>query len=131
MTDESVQILIGKDFVENKLYTLQIFARDYAGNIAVTPADSSINLRFNPNFVNPKANMFKVSAAHDSVIAGQANKLTIQAVDHSSKQSRDVVVYDNRDADGTKAAEVRITAMDAAGMPVNSVWFHGIGCERR
>ena len=37
------------------------------------------------------------------------------------------MVYDNRDADGTKAAEVRITAMDAAGMPVNSVWFHGNG----
>ena len=125
VTDESVQFLIGKDFVANKLYTMQIFTRDYAGNVSTTPADSSYNLRFNPNFQNPKADGFKVSAKHDSVIAGQANALTIQAVD--TKKSRNVVVYDNRDADGTKAAEVRITAMDAAGMPVNSVWFHGNG----
>ena len=86
-------------------------------------------MKFNANFDNPKANQFVVTTEIDSVIAGQANMLTIQAVDHnaSSNTSRNSVTYDNVDEDGTTAAEVLISAWDASGGAAESVWFEGKG----
>ena len=124
--------------VQDESYSMTIFLRDLAGNVFITPADSSANMTFNAGFDNPKANMFKVTnktavtetneTAADSVIAGQALILEIQTVDHdaASNTSRDALIYENIDEDGTTAAEVRISAWDGSGA-VESVWFEGEG----
>ena len=122
------QVAISDPFVQNTTYTMTIFVRDLAGNVFITPADSSANMKFNAQFDNPKANMFQVSTETDSVIAGQANILTIQAVDHDapSNTSRNALTYKNRDEDDTMAAEVRISAWDMiSGGVAESVWFEG------
>ena len=115
---------------QDESYSMTIFIRDLAGNVFITPADSSANMTFNAEFDNPKANMFKVTnkTAADSVIAGQALILEIQTVDHdaASNTSRDALIYENIDEDGTTAAEVRISAWDADGA-AESVWFEGKG----
>ena len=101
-------------------YTMTILARDLAGNVFVTHPDSSKNLRFNSEFANPTANQYKITTETDSVIAGQANILTIQAQDHNatSNTTRNALTYKNR---------ARIKAMDAAGNAVASVSFDGAG----
>ncbi len=115
------QVVVTKDFAANQNYTLTIFARDLAGNAFVTPADSARSMTFDAAFDNPQANAFKVTAASDSVVAGQALHLTIQAVDKDGDTSRNALTYKN---DG--ASEVRISAM-ASGAAAGSVMFTGGG----
>ena len=125
------QVVFSDDngLAQDESYSMTIFLRDLAGNVFITPADSSANMTFNAGFDNPKANMFKVTTETDSVIAGQANMLTIQAVDHdaTSDTSRDALIYKNIDEDGNTAAEVRISAWDGSGGAAGSVWFEGKG----
>ena len=121
-----IQIVVSDDLVKDARYTMTIFLRDLAGNVFITPADSSSNMRFNPDFDNPKADMFKVTTKTDSVVANQANFLTIQAVDKGSPD-RNALTYKNRDEDGNTAAEVRISAWDADGGAVTSFCFEGKG----
>ena len=121
-----VQIMVSDGLVADARYTMTIFLRDLAGNVFITPADSSSNMRFNPNFDNPKANAFVVKTETDSVVANQANFLTIQAVDEASGASRNALTYKNIDEDGNMAAEVRISAWDANGA-VTSFCFEGKG----
>ena len=128
-------ILITKSFEDGKTYTLTIFARDLAGNSYKTNSADAANLRFNEGFENAKANMFEVEnispAENDSVVAGQAFHLEIQAVDNSGTpdnddDNREALTYKNKDADGTVASEVRISAWDSDGA-ASSVFFHGKG----
>ncbi len=101
-------------------YDMTIFVRDLAGNVFITPAGPSSGMRFNAEFDNPVANRYKVSASMDSVIAGQANMLTIQAEDHDagSNTKRNALTYKNA---------ARISAWDADGGAAESVWFEGTG----
>ena len=102
------------------VYDMMIFVRDLAGNVFITPADSSSGMRFNAQFDNPVANRFKVTTDTDSVIAGQANMLTLQAEDHDSgsNTTRNALTYKNA---------VRISAWDTGGGAAESVWFEGTG----
>ena len=102
------------------LYDMTIFVRDLAGNVFITPADSSSSMRFNAQFDNPVANRYNISTGTDSVIAGQANILTIQAEDHDagSDTARNALTYKNA---------ARISAWDASGGAAESVWFEGAG----
>ena len=101
-------------------YDMMIFVRDLAGNVFITPPDSSMNMKFNAEFDNPVANRFNISTETDSVIAGQANILTIQAEDYdaSSDTERNALTYKNA---------ARISAWDASGGAAESVWFEGTG----
>ena len=128
-------VLIDEPFVDGRTYSLTIFARDLAGNSYKTPAADAANLKFNAGFANPKANMFVVKnvspAESDSVVAGQAFYLEIQAVDNNGTpdnmdDDRKALTYKNKDADGNTASEVRISAWDADGA-AKSVFFHGKG----
>ena len=106
-------------------YEMTIFVRDLAGNVFITPADSSSNMRFNAEFDNPVATRYNITtttADMDSVIAGQANMLTIQAEDHdaSSNTTRKALTYKNK---------VRISAWDYDGGAAESVWFEGTGVD--
>ncbi len=104
-------------------YDMTIFVRDLAGNVFITPADSSSNMKFNAEFDNPVANRFSFSVAEsDSAIAGQANMLTIQAEDYDagSDSDRDALTYKNA---------VRISAWDTDGGAAESVWFEGTGVD--
>ena len=101
-------------------YDMMIFVRDLAGNVFITPADSSSNITFEAGFDNPVANTFTFSTETDSVIAGQANILEIQAEDHDagSDTERNALTYKNA---------ARISAWDASGGAAESVWFEGTG----
>ena len=123
------QVVVSGALAQDESYSMTIFLRDLAGNVFITPADSSANMTFNAQFDNPKANRFKVTTETDSVIAGQANKLMIQAEDHDagSNTTRNALTYKNVDEDGNMAAEVRISAWDASGGVAESVSFEGKG----
>ncbi len=101
-------------------YDMTIFVRDLVGNVFITPPDSSMNMKFNAEFDNPVANRFNISTETDSVIAGQANILTIQAEDYDagSDSKRNALTYKNA---------ARISAWDASGGAAESVWFEGTG----
>ena len=113
--------LSGK-LADNVVYDMTIFVRDLAGNVYITPADSSSGMQFNSEFDNPAANRFAISTETDSVIAGQANMLMIQAEDHdaASNTTRNALTYKNA---------VRISAWGADGGVVESVWFEGAGVD--
>ena len=87
----------------------------------ITPADSSSGMRFNAEFDNPIATRHTFDdAGMDSVIAGQANMLTIQAEDYDagSDTARNALTYKNM---------ARISAWDTDGGAAESVWFEGTG----
>ncbi len=133
------QVVFSKALTDEESYTMTIFTRDLAGNVSITPQDESENMRFNAQFDNPRANQFSITnmtavtatneTAADSVIAGQAIVLEVQAIDHdaSSDTKRDALTYKNVDENGNTAAEVRISAWDANGGVAGSVWFEGTG----
>ena len=102
-------------FEDGEDYTMTVFVRDLAGNVYITPADSSANMTFDAGFDNPKANSFTITTETDSVIAGQANKLTVQAVDVSDEDetiSRKALTYKNKDVDDNPAFDVLVSARD-------------------
>ena len=101
-------------------YTMTIFVRDLAGNVFITDPELSKNMTFNAQFANPVATRYKITTETDSVIAGQANILTIQAEDHDAgtNTTRNALTYKNA---------ARIKAVDASGNVVASVSFDGAG----
>ena len=111
-------------------YNMTIFVRDLAGNVYITPEGPSSNMRFNAEFDNPLANDFSITnmngvtetneTAVDSVIAGQALILEIQAEDYDagSDSDRPALTYKNM---------ARISAWDTDGGAAESVWFEGTG----
>ena len=113
---EEQQEIIADPFVHDRTYTLTIFARDLAGNAFETAAGDAQDLRFNENFDNPMANAFMVTYAEtDSVIAGQINDITIQALDDAGTADDD----DDRNALTHKGAAM-ISAWDMASGDVAS-----------
>ena len=128
-----VDVPITKAFVDGRTYTLTIFTRDLAGNAVESASNLAADMRFNEQFNNPEANAFMVSNetggtgddASAGVIAGQAIKLVIQAIDDGGtsddEDDRNAVTYKNVDADGNMASEVRISASSS------SVRFSGKG----
>ena len=122
------QVMISEDFVDGRTYTLTIFARDLAGNAYETDAGDAQDMKFNSQFDNPQASMFTVKnispAKSDSVVAGQALYLEIQAVDNNgtsdTKDDRDALTYKNT------GSEVRVSAW-AGDAAAESVMFHGGG----
>lgn len=121
-TKGETQVVVSDALQHNQTYTMTVFVRDLAGNVYISPADSSSNMKFNSQFDNPVANSYKISAKTDSVIAGQANMLTIQAEDHDAESDtkRNALTYKNA---------VRISAWDADGGVAESVWFEGAGVD--
>ena len=119
------QEVIADPFVHDRTYSLSIFARDLAGNAFETPAEDGRDLKFNEEFDNPIANTFTVTYAEtDSVIAGQLNDLTVQAVDNNGTADDD---GDDRSALTHKIA-ARVSAWDmASGGVAESVRYHGGG----
>ena len=121
------------DFGDGADYTMTIFLRDLSGNIYITPPDSSEDMTFDAGFDNPKANSFTITTETDSVIAGQANKLTVQAVDVSDEDetiSRKALTYKNKDVDDNPAFDVLVSAWDIkAGEVAEKVWFEGKGVD--
>ena len=49
------------ELTDDASYEMTIFVRDLAGNVFITPADSSSNMRFNAEFDNPEANRYTIS----------------------------------------------------------------------
>ena len=121
------------DFQDGADYTMTIFLRDLSGNIYITPPDSSEDMTFDAVFDNPKANSFAITTETDSVIAGQANKLTVQAADVSDEDetiSRKALTYKNKDVDDNPAFDVLVSAWDIkAGEVAEKVWFEGKGVD--
>ncbi len=103
-------ITITTDLMDGRTYTLRIFTRDLAGNVAISGEEE---LTFSSSFANPMANAFKVTNktqkigknASTGVIAGQAFVLEIMAIDGSGAKDRNVYTYKN-----DMASEVRISA---------------------
>ena len=97
---------VGKDgtfaltdtLLDGSEYTLQIYFEDVAGNIWVTGPDT---MTYTKDFDNPIATNLKVdlaklsggTAANDSVIAGEAQVLTLTAIDTSGGDTVTAVTY--------------------------------------
>ena len=118
-------------------YNLQVYARDLVGHVGVSTRQDG--LIFDNTLQNPQAGGFKivsevrdnmlakdavdtdevtVYAEMDSVVAGQALRLTITAIDENL-EDRPAITYDK---DG-----VEIVAMDSGGNPISEVSFWGSG----
>ena len=146
MVNKTIEIpFAGADsLIHEDIYDLQIYARDLAGNIGVSTV--SKELTYDKNFKNPAAGAFKIvaevrdnkkgknaqsdadyakpsKAKMDSIVAGQALRLTITALDEAlTKQAgedRPAVVY--------KQADVVVKAQDAMGNLLSDVTFWGDG----
>ncbi len=121
------EITITDAFDDGRTYTLTIFTRDLAGNVAISGGEE---LKFSASFANPMANAFTVTnmtgntdpkKASAGVIAGQAFVLEIQAIDNSGADDRNVYTYKN-----TMASAVKISAWAGDGV-AESVSFSGGG----
>ena len=107
----------------NSTYYFQLYVRDLAGNVHVTPEDTLTFLKV--GFENPTADMFVVSTNVDSVLAGKTNMaLTITAVD--SMQRR---MNKNRGTAVTYRQNVRVSAWDGDGL-ASTVVFTGGGAAK-
>lgn len=127
--NQDIQVTVTDSLVHLNQYTLQVFIRDLAKNVNVTAVDT---LTFDRNFQNPIADSFVVvSQAHtsggtfaatDSVLAGQALRLTVTAIDskltRQAGAQRSAVTYNKR------GALVRVVA---DGQDVSGVNFWGTG----
>ena len=120
-----IDVPITEAFVQDRTYTLTIFARDRAGNAADSDPTLAADMKFNAQFDNPEANEFTVSnltgnadptKSSAGVIAGQAFNLAIQAIDNGGTDA----TTDDLDA-VTYKSEVRISASS------ESVRFSGKG----
>ena len=105
-----------------EMYTFQIFAVDLAGNVTVTAPDT---LYYSKEFENPVADSFAVTVSGDSVIAGQALKVTLTAIDtaksNAAGANRVAVAYPETVG---KRALIRV---DAGEQDTSGVRFWGTG----
>ena len=88
---DDIGFTFGDDDI-NKTFTLQIFARDNAGNVTLTEPDT---LFFSDDFVNPVADTFRVTRPTDlpdSSIVGQELTLHIDAFDRSRGEDGKIAV---------------------------------------
>ncbi len=150
MVNENIRVsFIGDNaLVDGETYDLQVYVRDLAKNVGISDADPDqegnqpeIGLSFDNDLDNPDAGGFEIvsevrdntkakgkqAAADytkiDSVVAGQALRLTITAVDtmltRLSGETRPAITYNN---DG-----VKVVAMDSDGNAASSVSYWGSG----
>lgn len=139
VVNQNINVMFeGKDdsLRQGSVYQLQVYVRDLAGNVGVSGLQE--NLEFDNAVNNPDAGKFKIAtevrsslntakaagfAAKDSVVAGQAMRLTITALDtmltRTAKADRPAVTYNN--------AGVKVIAMDSGGNMVPGVTFWGGG----
>ena len=106
--------------VDGRDYTLQLVAFDLAGNVNITGQEV---LTFTKGFANPEADSFMVSAAADSVIAGESLTLEVTAIDsmltREASALRRAVTYEK------EGALVRV--MNAHD--ISRISFEGAGVE--
>jgi hypothetical protein len=75
---EDIAVTVNDSLIDDEKYSLQIFIKDLAGNVNFSTLDT---LTFDKDFQNPTADSFTVAVNEDSVLAGQAMKLTVTAID--------------------------------------------------
>lgn len=147
MVNKTIEIPFdGADgLIQEDIYELQVYARDLAGNIGTS--DLVEELTYDENFENPAAGAFTIvaevrdntkgknaqsaadyakptaKAKMDSIVAGQALRLTITALDETlteqAGEDRPAVIY-NQDG-------VVVKAQDAMGNMLSDVTFWGEG----
>lgn len=127
--NSDIQVTVTDSLVHLNRYTLQVFIRDLAKNVNVTAVDT---LTFDRNFQNPLADSFVVVshahtsggtfAATDSVLAGQALRLTVTAID--SKLTRQAGAQRSAVTYNKTGALVRVVA---DGQDLSGVNFWGPG----
>ena len=133
--NENIKIAFTGDnaLEEGETYDLQVYVRDHAHNVGVSTLEEG--LTYEAGLSNPQADEFKIVSAvrnntlakdeqdadaytaMDSVVAGQALRLTITA--HDKELDRPAATY-NR-------ADVTVVAMDSDGAMVSSVSYWGGG----
>lgn len=84
-TDNPMGIALSPDsLITGKTYQFQVFMQDKAGNIA---ASSQQELSYDNTFANPEGTDFKVAVDQKKVIAGQAMKVTVTALDSAQTKT--------------------------------------------
>jgi hypothetical protein len=116
---EDIQMTVQDTLLDDEEYFFQLFIKDLAGNITITPEDT---LTFDKDFQNPEADSFTVVAAGDSVLAGQALKLTVTAID--SKLTRQAGATRKAVTYGKNGVLVRA---DAGDQDVKKISYWGTG----
>jgi hypothetical protein len=116
---EDISVTVNDSLRQGEKYTLQVFIKDLASNVNITAYDT---LTFDKGFNNPNADSFKVAAAEDSVLAGQAMKFTITAIDskltRTAGAERKAVTYAKRGV---------LVRLDAGTQSLSQVAFWGAG----
>ena len=124
MVNKDITITVDSSLVHNKRYWFQVFARDLAGNVDITPAE---RFTFSTDFTNPQADSFKVVATSgDTAIAGYQLPIKITALNaaltRSAKADRVAVTY--------RSGNVRVKAMMADGSDASDVVISGTGVAK-
>ena len=91
---------------DDETFTLQIFARDKAGNVTLTEPDTLV---FDDEFANPVADTFMVTRKGDlpdSSIVGQKLTLNIEAQEKSTEKT--AVTYDDQAKDNDVLVSVLV-----------------------
>ncbi len=124
MVNKDITITVDSSLVHGTRYWFQVFARDLAGNIDITPAE---RFTFSTDFTNPQADSFKVVATSgDTAIAGYQLPIKITALNaaltRSAKADRVAVTY--------RSGNVRVKAMMADGSDASDVVISGTGVAK-
>ena len=124
--DEEITISLSDSLMDGLAYTLQVLARDRAGNVNITDID---RLKYDAQFENPTGDSFVVVIdtsliTVDSVIAGVNLPLTVIAIDtalsNAAGQLRAAVTYKE------PQVEARV---EADGQDLSGVVFSGAEVE--
>lgn len=121
VVNSDIQVTVQDSLLDDESYFFQLFVKDLAGNIEITPEDT---LTYDKDFQNPEADSFTVVAHGDSVLAGQALKAVITAID--SKLTRQAAATRKAVTYGKSGVLVRADAGDT-GQDVSSINFWGTG----
>ena len=121
--DAETRITVTDSLISGKLYTLQFFMKDLAGNVLLTAPDSLV---YDNAFTNPTGDSFRVEVVGvpDSVIAGQAMQVRITALDTQETAVRTAVIHGadailRLDAGGQDLSHVTIQGMNDASVKDN------------
>ena len=124
MVNKDITITVDSSLVHGTSYWFQVFARDLAGNVDITPAEE---FTFSTSFKNPQADSFKVVATSgDTAIAGYQLPIEITALNAMSTRSANA----DRVAVTYRSGDVRVKAMMADGSDASSVVISGTGVAK-